>query len=226
MMTNNDDKKRDNIFALALLTLAAVATLQPVQAKAADIETGLVLNAGTYTFNATESTANSAAIGGTGILGATAAAENPNGLAATAGIGARLMTPINAEKDLKLYGEAGVKQLEQGKVGQYLSAGIDKRVYTVSGVDLSVGALAGARKSDVTGEDKTDAKLGFTASAEAKNGFGVRATLYPTGEYGHAKQQGATKSTTTGILGGLSGLGGGSSDGASVTLDFTFAFNK
>lgn len=217
-----ENKNKENLTALAILAVGTLLTLQPAQAK--DLDVGLVLNAGKYTFNATESTANSAAIGGTGILGATAAAENPNGLAATAGIGARLMTPINAEKDLKLYGEAGVKQLEQGKVGQYLSAGIDKRVYTVSGVDLSVGALAGARKSDVTGEDKTDAKLGFTASAEAKNGFGVRATLYPTGEYGHAKQQGASGGGGgTGILGGLSG---GSSDGASVTLDFTFAFKK
>lgn len=217
-------KNKENLTALAILAVGTLLTLQPAQAQAKDLDVGLVLNAGTYTFNATESTANSAAIGGTGILGATAAAENPNGLAATAGIGARLMTPINDSKDLKLYGEAGVKQLEHGKVGQYLSAGIDKRVYTVGGVDLSVGALVGARKSDVTGEDKTDAKLGFTASAEAKNGFGVRATLYPTGEYGHAKQQGAASSGGgTGILGGLSG---GSSDGASVTLDFTFAFKK
>jgi hypothetical protein len=215
--------KKENVIALAILAAGTFLTLQPLQAQAADAaDIAVILNAGTYTMNASDTT-STPSIGGSGILGNTAGTQSPNGLAATAGLGVRLSQRFG--EDMRVYGELGEKQLEHGKQGQYLSAGIDKRVYTTASgdVEVAVGALVGARKSDVTGSDQTNTKLGLTATAESRNGFGVRATLYPTSEFGHAGTTGTGSGTTTGIL---AGMNGGSSDGASVTLDFTFAFNK
>lgn len=211
-------QKKESVLALAILAAGTFLTFQPAQA--ADV--ALIVNTATYTMNASDTT-SSPSVGGSGILGNTVGTQSPNGLSATAGLGARLSQPFG--EDMRVYGEVGAKQLEHGKQGQYLSAGIDKRVYTTASgdVEFSVGALAGVRKSDVTGEDKTNAKLGLTATAEYRNGFGVRATLYPTSEFGHAGTTGAGSGTTTGIL---ADMNGGSSDGTSVTLDFTFAFNK
>ena len=215
--------KKENVIALAILAAGTFLTLQPMSAQAADVD--LIVNTATFTMNASDTTTSSPSVGGSGILGNTAGTQSPNGLAATAGLGARLSQPFPFGEDMRVYGEVGAKQLEHGKQGQYLSAGIDKRVYTTASgdVEIAVGALAGVRKSDVTGEDKTNAKLGLTATAESKNGFGVRATFYPTSEFGHASNTATNSGANNGILGNTSG---GSSDGASVTLDFTFAFNK
>jgi hypothetical protein len=207
--------KKEHTLSLAILTAGVFLTLQP--AHAADV--AVIVNAGTYTVNAND--ANGEPNVFSGILGDVTGAESPNGLAATAGLGARVSQPIS--EDMRIYGEAGVKQLEHSKQGYYLSAGLDKRVYTTASgdVEIAVGALVGARKSDVTGLEKTNPKIGLTATAESRNGFGVRATLYPTSEFGHAGTTGS--GATTGIL---SGMNGGNTDGASVTLDFSFTFGR